>query len=116
MPCVKWSRHFGNAVAVRAWVSPVIWKLKMQSDKSPNHTGIPRLFVLSAILTKQDGSNVSISSALGYRVALDGEDAVVGRYVQHVMDTNPGFALACKVNVMEITREDLAHMECANNG
>lgn len=72
---------------------------------------LPRLFVLCAVLTKQEGGKISIGNNLAYRFASDGEDAVVGRYVQYLMENNAGFALSGKVSVMEITREDLMHME-----
>lgn len=67
-----------------------------------------RLFSVAAILTKpeRDGS-LHIQHCHGYRIATDGEDAVVGRYVRKIMEEHPGYALNGRVSVMEITRSEL---------
>ena len=74
--------------------------------------GMRQLFVFSAVLLKKeaDRSN-SVKQMLGYNIATDGEDAVVGRYVQQILEENPGYMLAGKVVVMEITRDELREMD-----
>lgn len=80
--------------------------------------GERRLFILSAILTKYDRGTITTNHILSYRAASDSEDAVVGSYVQSIMEQNPGFSLSGKVSVMEIPREDIeqALMKEADHG
>lgn len=71
----------------------------------------PRLFALAATLVRNEGGGrMALATCVAFRIATDGEDAVVGRWVQALLEQNPGFALINQVQVIGVTREDLKAM------
>lgn len=73
----------------------------------------PRLYLLGVTLVRSraDGST-DVKQMIGYRIAIDGEDAVVGRFVRTTLDDNAGYALSGRIGVLEVPREDLIdHMK-----
>lgn len=66
------------------------------------------LYILAAMMSKRepDGST-TVRLCTGYRIAADGEDAVLGRYVRFLTDEFPSESLSGKITCMVVDREHL---------
>lgn len=78
------------------------------SDQEPKRV----LFSLTALLGRPHlRGELEINHTHTIISSTDGEDAVVGRYVQEILKANPGFALQGQVNVLVIDHDQLVRMK-----